>query len=40
MQKVGYRAVNVQSVKKKSKITHDFFMTKATDLKSMLLKTP
>ena len=40
MHRVGYRAVNVRSVKKKSKIAHNFSMTKATDLKSMFLKTP
>ena len=30
----------VLSVKKKSKIAHNFFVTKAIDLKTMFLKSP
>ena len=32
MHMVGYRAVKSPECVKKSKITHNFFMTKATDL--------
>ena len=34
MYRVGYKAV------KKSKIAHHFFVTKATDLKTIFLKSP
>ena len=41
MHRVGYRAVkSPECVKKKSKIAHNFFMTKATDLKTIFLKSP
>ena len=40
MHRVGYRAVKSPECVKKSKIDHDFFMTKATDLKTIFLKSP
>ena len=42
MHKVWYRTVKspVCVKKKKSKIAHKFFMTKAKDIKTMLLKSP
>ena len=39
--RVGYRAVkSPECLKKKSKIAHNFFMTKAIDLKTIFLKSP
>ena len=41
MQRIGCRAVkNPECVKKKSKIAHNFFMTKATDLKIIIFEKP
>ena len=41
MQREGYRAVKSSvCVKRKSKIAHNFLMTKATDLKTIFLKSP
>ena len=41
MHRLGYRAVkSPECVKKKSKIAHNFFRTKATDLKTIFLKSP
>jgi len=36
---VGYSAEKVRSVKKKSKIAHNFFVTKAKDIKTIFLKS-
>ena len=39
--RVGYRAEKKFGLgKKKSKIAHNFFVTKATDLKTIFLKSP
>ena len=40
MHRVGYRAVKSPICVKKSQIDHNFFVTKATDLKSLFLKSP
>ena len=40
MLRVGYRAVKSPECVKKSSIAHNFFMTKATDLKTIFLKSP
>ena len=40
MHRVGYRAVKSPGGVKKFKIAHDFLMTKATDLKTICLKSP
>ena len=40
MHRVGYRAVKSPECVKKYKIAHNFFMTKATDLKTIFLKSP
>jgi len=40
MHRVGYRAEKIQVFGKKSKIAHNFFVTKATYLKTIFLKSP